>query len=277
MLCHTLPSRCASSAAAALKKSLHPSGVELVFDPKWHSYKFAGRRLISVSAVLNKFFPFDADMVAARVAEKQKCSVEEVKAEWKTSATLGSNTHAKIESLLLGQPMRTVEQLHGAEPAFYDAATIAANTIAANYEPIAIESMVCSRTVAGTIDFIGRNRSTGALCIMDWKTSASAASGFRFSAWDEPCPAPLSHLINTKMTRYAMQCLMYGELIKSQGYLKHWKLGENLPLEYGVILISKSETGGAQVDYHKIEPASILASDHCGESSVESLLKVAMR
>jgi hypothetical protein len=276
-----------ASAAPQLKTAKHPSGVDLLFDPEWHSYKFAGKRLLSISRVLDRFFPFDADAVAAKVAAKELKTVEQVKAEWLTSTVLGTNVHAHIEALLLGEPRRPVADLQGDEDLFYPAATVAANSIAAKYEVVACEAMVCSPRlrIAGTIDFIGRNRETGAIAIMDWKTSSSSASaGFRFGSFDEPCPPPLQHLVNSKTTRYSLQVLLYGHLLRTEGYAANYgRELEEMPIEYGIVQIGRSDqhdsasSGAVSVDFQRVVPECIMRPDDLFEHTPASMLLRAIR
>ena len=58
-------------ATSLIRTAKHPSGPLLTFDTQFHSYKFLGKRLFSCSKVLDRFFPFDADKVAAKVAIKE--------------------------------------------------------------------------------------------------------------------------------------------------------------------------------------------------------------
>jgi hypothetical protein len=279
----TRSSAAPAAAADTVKKAAHPSGQVLHFDQKWHSYKLNGtKKLVSVSSVLNRYFPFDADRVAKLVAERESKTVEQVRAEWERSSVLGRNTHARIEAMILHEPMKQVADLHGDETAFFPVADVAGNSIAASYEVVACEAMLCSPSlrVAGTVDLIGKNRKTGALAILDWKTTAGPLSGFRFSSWDTPASAALAHLQNQKMQRYALQILIYGYIFRQEQYRKVFdKSGVNydLPIEYGLIQLGRSDDRGVAAEYVRVAPESVLPPDAAGEMSVDSMLLSVLR
>ena len=270
-----------AGGATALRKARHPSGLELTFDPKWHTYKFLGKRLTSVSRILGKYFPFDTQRVAAMVAEKELKTVDQVLAEWRMSTVLGSNVHAHIESLLLGEPRRPVGELQGDEQRFYPAATVAAHSILAQYEVLAVEAMVCSPKlrIAGTIDFLGRNRKTGAIAVLDWKTTAAPLAAFRFGTFDEPCPAPLGHLTNAKATKYALQVLTYGHILRTEGYSKFYgKALDEQPIEYGIVQVGlSSDAQGVAPEFSRVVPELLLPADGGADYSPETLLATVLR
>ena len=268
-------------SSLGLRTAKHPSGPLLTFDTKFHSYKFLGKKLFSCSKVLDRFFPFDTDKVAAKVAIKENKTIEEVKQEWSRSTILGSNVHAHIESLLLKQPRRPIDDLQGEEEYYYPAATIAANTIAEHYETLAIEAMVCSPKlrIAGTIDFLGRNRKSGQIAVMDWKTTGGALGNFRFGSYDEPCPVPLSHLPNYKLTRYSLQVMLYGHILKSEGYSKIYaKELDTKEMEFGIIQIGKNEDSlNAGVQFHRVVPELLLPPDDLCEMDATSMILRALK
>ncbi|CBH15182.1 hypothetical protein, conserved [Trypanosoma brucei gambiense DAL972] len=85
----------------------HPSGVDILFDSKWHQYKIGNCALRSVSKLLDKHFPFDEKRALAAVAKKTGQTTEEVKASWNRQALLGKNIHEYIECKLRGLPPPT--------------------------------------------------------------------------------------------------------------------------------------------------------------------------
>ncbi|RNE98652.1 hypothetical protein TraAM80_08647 [Trypanosoma rangeli] len=90
-----------------MKRVPHPSGVDIIFDAKWHQYKLGHTALRSVSKVLDKHFPFDEKRVLALVSKKTGQPVEDVKAGWNRQALLGKNIHEYIEAKLCGLPPPT--------------------------------------------------------------------------------------------------------------------------------------------------------------------------
>jgi hypothetical protein len=266
---------------SVIRTALHPSGRDLVFDTAFHSYKFLGKRMFSVSKVLDRFFPFDTERVVAMVARKENKTPEQVLHAWSQATVLGSNVHAHIESLLLNEPRKPITDLQGEEQDYYPAATIAANSISEHYDTIACEAMVCSpkMRIAGTIDFLGRNKKTGAIAVMDWKTTSGTLSGFRFGSMDEPCPAPLGHLPNSKITRYSLQVMLYGHILKSEGYSKiYGKELDTVDLEYGIVQIGKSEGSlMAEVQFYRVVDELLVPPDDIGEYTATSMLLRALK
>lgn len=260
----------APAPVSEMRTAPHPSGKILHFDTRRHAYAMGGgARLMSVSAVLNQHFPFDADRIARIVATRTDRTVAAVLAEWTLAARLGSSVHGFLEDALRASPeaVATIAPRADAVPeaaAFYPAAAAAVRRLTAAYEILAIEAMVCSPRlgVAGTIDVVARNRRTGAVLVGDWKTSGTPDSGFRFGSFDASCPAALGlgHVPNGKATRYAMQVLAYGYLLRSEGYLPGLlglRPGEAAPpLEYGLMLLSRTQpavgaaTGDASTGTH---------------------------
>jgi hypothetical protein len=259
-----------------MRTARHPSGRIITFTEKFHSYSVDKRKLRSVSSLLEKYFPFDADRTAALVAAKTKVSTEDVLKSWRMSAVLGTNVHAHIEALLLRQPRKPVEAVQGEEEDFYPAATAAAMKIAKHYDVVAIEAMIASPKlgIAGTVDFIGRNKKTGQILICDWKTTTSALSAFKFGSFDDPVPLPpFQHLTNSKTWRYSLQTLIYGHILRTEGYDAIY--GESvtkLPMEYGIAQMGRLETGPVGTHFTRVTPESVLPRDYSAEQSVDSLL-----
>nr|CCC93422.1 conserved hypothetical protein [Trypanosoma congolense IL3000] len=320
----------------------HPSGVDILFDTKWHQYKVGNCAFRSVSKLLDKFFPFDEKRALAAVSKKTGQTVEEVKASWNRQALLGKNIHEYIECKLRGLPpptwtlllkrKRRKEEaallqdetkikkkkkkkkihgdplnhgdnaaegdtkpeasrkkkdfldtvLHGEEEAYMVVADRVVETIENNYDIVAVEQVVASLSwgIAGTIDFVARNKRTGKLLIGDWKTSGTVTSGFRFGHFETPCEGCLMHLPNSRFHRYAMQVIVYGEILKYEHYLENGFFGKKIEplnseigeisltpdmvgeaLEYGVIQMQKNEVGSVCVDFKEVKESIVMPMD----------------
>lgn len=236
--------------------------------------------LKSVSKVLDKHFPFDEARVSAAVGTKTGQSAAEVSKGWKRQAVLGKNVHSFIEAKLRSEapPAIPASELHGDEAKYYPVAEDAVVNVTKLYETVAIEQVIASPSLglAGTIDYLGRNRKTGAIFVGDWKTSGSVVSNFRFGSFETPAAGSLSHLPNAKFYRYAMQILIYGLILRLEGYDKMF--GDNLlklPMEYGIVQMSKTETGDVDVDYKLVTDTTVLPLD--SDISVDELLRVVIR
>ena len=266
--------------ASAIKKVPHPSGKVVFFNPARHMYSIGvpgntGSRCRSVSSILNQFFPFDADRVSKIVAAKQEKTQQEVLAEWKLSAQLGSNVHAHIEAILLKQPPPKFTIKQGTEEKFLPVATAAVERLQRDYEIIAVETIVVSERhqLAGTIDFLAKNRNTGAVMVGDWKTTSSAATGFKFSSCEGPCPAPVSHMPNSKMTRYALQTMLYGHILKHEGYGKLIdECIDTMPLEYGLVRFGPNERGEITSDFTRVCESDLFGVDDAADLPASTLM-----
>ena len=262
-----------------MKKFAHPGGKHLVFNPRYHQYSMEGndKKFRSVSNVLNDFFPFDTLRIATIVAEKEKKTVDEVKAAWSRQAMLGSNVHAFIEAKIEKRPPPVLlpKETHGDEPLFFPEAQKAVEAVLQEYETIQIETGVASPAfgIAGTIDYLGRHKGTGRFLVADWKTTGKASSNFRFGTFEEPCPGVLGHLPNEKFFRYAMQILIYGYILRSEGYSKiHGTNLATLPMEYGIVQLGKSEDNQrVTVDFKAVTPETVLPVD--GSLTLDELIR----
>jgi hypothetical protein len=249
----------------------------VAFNPQFHSYSMDGAKLKAVSKFLDVAFPFDEKRISGFVAKKTGQNPEDVVRGWKKQATLGRNVHAVIEAKLLGlpAPMRRKEELHGDEEKYIPVAYTAVDKVLSMYETLAVEQVIGSAQLgaAGTIDFVGRNKKTGAILIADWKTTGSVATSFRFGSFETPALAPLSHLANTKMARYAMQVMIYGRILRLEGYSKFFGDAVNkLPMEFGIVQLSKNETGDVVCEMKRVDEDDVLPPDGLLETTADEVI-----
>lgn len=260
-----------------IRKVAHPNGSMISFNPQYHSYSIDGNKLKAVSKFLDASFPFDEKRISGFVAKKTGQNPEDVIRGWKKQATLGRNVHAVIEAKLLGSPIpiRTKSELHGDEEKYVPIALAAVDKVLTMYETLAVEQVIGSQQLgaAGTIDFVGRNKKTGAILIADWKTSGSVASSFRFGSFETAALAPLGHLANTKSARYAMQVMIYGRILRLEGYQKFFGAAVNsVPMEYGIVQLSKNDAGDVVCEMKRVVEDDVLPPD--GQLEVTSDLIV---
>lgn len=81
----------------------YSSDKKVCFDPQWNSYTmFGGKKLVSVSALLNKFKnKFDSDTFSKKAAEKRGVTQQVILDEWKAKANrsiaIGNAIHKIFE------------------------------------------------------------------------------------------------------------------------------------------------------------------------------------
>lgn len=179
----------------------------LVFDPIAHSYKneFTGEIYASASAVLSKFKkPFDADAVAERVAKKRKCTVAEVKAEWKQandfSKDYGTEIHAVIEQYnkLGTYDIKYVDMIQ---------AYIDLDIIDSKRDNLLVEQQVYNHEhkIAGTADII-RIEDKGGFSVFDFKTNKRFNL---YSQYNDYLLSPVDHLPSCEYSNYGLQLSLY--------------------------------------------------------------------
>ena len=179
----------------------------LVFDPIAHTYKneFTGEIYTSASTILGKFKkPFEADAVAERVAKKRKCTVEEVKAEWKKanddSKTYGTEIHAAIE-------MYNKTGTYDIKYVDIIQAYIDLDLIDAKRDNILSEQQVYNHEfkIAGTADII-RLEDKGGFSVFDFKTNKKFNL---YSQYGDYLLSPVDHLTACEYSNYALQLSLY--------------------------------------------------------------------
>eukprot|EP00796_Vickermania_ingenoplastis_P004032 gene4032-2886_t len=193
-------------------------------------------------------------------------------------------------------PGAVKDLLHGEESLYLPVADQAVQTMLESYEVLAVEQVIAcpSLGIAGTIDLLARNKKNGHILIGDWKTSGSVKSNFRFGSFESSSLGCLRHLPNSKMYRYALQIAIYGEILRREGYLESGyfdKLATNrqvtaapgkagkaarqkkekkapspaspsaISMEYGLVYMSKEETGDVASEFIGISENTILPKD----------------
>lgn len=278
-----------------------------------------GVALRSVSKVLDHFFPFDEKRVLGIVSRKTGEPEDVIKEKWSRQALLGKNVHEFIEKKILDQPPPTFclllekfkgnpekpaamkDMIHGEEPLYLPVAESAVETVKKNYDILAVEQVVAcpSLGIAGTIDLLAQNKKTGKILIGDWKTSGSIRSDFRFGSFETSSLGCLLHLPNSKMYRYALQIIIYGEILRREKYFEsgffekhglkatsgktgvinrqpHTKTKGNASasvshpfccnsgspeLEYGLVHLCKEQTGDVALEFVGISESTVLPVD----------------
>ncbi len=209
----------------SFRSASHPKGQRIEFHPEPHHYLLDGERLISVTKLIQKWFPqFDADAVARKKAEREGGSFEALVREWNRkrdeAANFGSKIHLFADRILQEKDDRAADDLIETERerSYVHAVREALARIAKGYEVVESEKIVFSPAykVAGTIDLLLRSKVTGEYVVADWKTSREIKfEAFRSEAGFGPC----RKLANCNFNHYSLQLSAYGELLTREEYV----------------------------------------------------------
>lgn len=190
---------------------------QIQFDKARHSYTYHGRKLTSVTRVINQLKPpFDADYWSQKKADERGVSKEVILAEWDqkrdASISKGIRVHEHIESVLTGQA--TTEDaflaLNDKLPEM-DAFDVLWQTLAGQVEVEQIEWVIGDGNlgIGGTVDTMLFGRNTNLHHVWDWKTNKSFKTENRF----QTLLAPFDDLDDCEFNVYSLQASLYRLII----------------------------------------------------------------
>ena len=210
-----------------------PQGNCIVFEEKNHKYYTRIPSLredkaevevvyTSVTSLIKKYCPpFDPDgAIAARCAERDGKTVEEVRAAWKAkgeaACTVGTRVHEVCEDVLRNRAIRNRPRDEHERRLMQQAYEIA-TSVMEFARPIGIEKIVfdVDIAVAGTIDLLCQTPD-GGFKIVDWKTNDKIE---RENPYNKFMTGPLAHLADNDFNHYAMQLSVYQVLLLRRGYV----------------------------------------------------------
>jgi hypothetical protein len=199
-----------------MKTTPHPTlPITLTFDPATHTYRDNhGADYISVTTLTHDFFPKFNEAAALESTAKKTGKLEmEILAEWtakkEASSRDGTATHFYAESLVIGSSPPAPENDRQRQAfAMVDSAI---TMLAPRYEFLAAEQIVFDplSQIAGTIDLPARNRKTGALAILDWKTCEDITS----DAYRRTALPPIANIPDSKVHSYTIQLSLYAWIL----------------------------------------------------------------
>lgn len=220
----------------ATKTAKHPIlDYSITHDPVPHTYRDSdGDLYTSVTTFVKRFFvPFDADAEADRMASETGRDKDEILTAWKKkrddAAESGNRVHAYAEAVVMGTAQPAPETDY--EKRAFAMVDKALASLSKQYEILGAEQIVFDPLwdIAGMIDLPARNRKTGALAILDWKTCESITND-NYGRMGLP---PIDHVPDSKQAHYMMQLSTYGWLLTDREYSSYPSAGE--PVECAMI------------------------------------------
>lgn len=202
------------------------------FDPEYHTYHLAGRRLANVSSLISRLKkPFDAEYWAAKKAQERGVTADVIRREWdeskRASLEKGTRLHKHIELALKGEKQADpFLKLNGRIPEMD-----AFDQMWADLEPMvhvrAAEWVIgdAELGIAGTADAVLFNRGLSTFHVWDWKTGKKFETGNRF----QRLLPPFDDLDECELTTYSLQASLYRlilerntDLVMSDGYVVYF-------------------------------------------------------
>lgn len=226
------------------KLSFSNWNTSLGFDEEAHVYakdETGNAVYLSVTTLIERFFPFDLKRYIERKAQEEDKTEEEVFDEYvlmrDEAASKGTELHVQIENFMKGIELdsESVEfklfldfyknEIERSDLVFYDA-----------------EKMIFSDkyNVAGTIDCLFKKKNKDEFVMLDWKRSKKLTIdglpkkfGFGFAQ------SEISHLDNSSYYRYCLQQNIYKHIMENEYSMKvssMWLivLHENFPTYYKI-------------------------------------------
>lgn len=186
----------------------------ILFNEKEHKYSYEGKELISVTTLIDDYFPkFDADYWAARKAPQLGSTPELLKAQWAAKAQraceLGTELHDKIEKYYMGITNECDETFD----------LFLQFTKEHTLHPYRTEWRIFYEEygIAGTLDFLEYHN--GAFTIYDWKRSEKLIKNGVVeieNPWHKTALPPISNLADTTYYHYALQVSMYRYILEKK-------------------------------------------------------------
>ncbi len=244
------------------KIETHPkSGHTIVFDPKWHTYKCVQQphiNFISGTKFLSQFFtPFDRDNISAKYAKKNNLDQAKVLKLWDRKGELGRETgnliHAYLEARLLDKDLSYEQACKHSDPEIQASAMnkiphadAALTEVLANYDLIQAEMIVASLThnIAGMIDILARNKKTGRVSFLDWKTNAKINFSNRWQSGLDP----IKHIEDCSYNKYNLQLNLYQRIAVEEKYL----IGDDI-IDIERVIIHIKTDGYEMIPCHNLQ------------------------
>lgn len=217
------------------RENPHPRDAHIVFDEGPHTYTIDGvvaKLSVTGLIALVESEHFDAPAVAERLSVSSRpsdkysrldaetgkrvpLSATEILALWDAARDLGTDLHSKIERFLNDIPVVFADSSVPNQKEFGQFFRWWEAQKALGFEAYRTEWVIYDDTnLAGSIDFLMRNKHTGELSIVDWKRCITGGPGFS-KAWNNRRMLfPLEHMEETKLNHWKVQVNVYRSILE---------------------------------------------------------------
>lgn len=213
-------------------KELNKAFGDFKFFADDHHYEYKGKRVgISVTRLIEQYTnEFDSQEIAQKVANKENRDIQDVLAEWKYknefSKAKGHTGHEYAQSLWSGEKwifdsfdnsqeyIDAINKIKKQAENFY-------NDHKDIYELVSVEYIVGDKEAdcASAIDMLLRNKITGELVLVDFKTN-SYITGYNKTAYKKSMKVPLQNLNDDAYNHYCIQLPIYKYWLEEKANLK---------------------------------------------------------
>lgn len=200
----------------------------IAFEEELHHYHHkkdatGNANYISVTTIINRFFPFDMDRFIKNKAKREERTEEDVLNEFlknrNEASDKGTDMHLQIENFLKGKPHNANSKEFKMFLEFYE------KIIAAKgFKFIEAEKKILLEeyNIAGMIDALFKKPNKEEYLILDWKRSKKlVVDGYPKKYGFGSATSELSHVDNSSYYKYALQQNMYKYILEIE---------ENIPV-----------------------------------------------
>lgn len=195
----------------------------IAFEDETHKYlhpkdETGNAEYISVTTLIERFFPFDLDRYIERKAKKEGRSEEDVLEEFlkirDEASEKGTYLHEQIENFLKGREYDTSHKEFSLFKEFYNQVVITRG-----FEFVEAEKRILldEYNIAGTVDALFKKPKSNEYLIVDWKRSKKLVIdghpkkyGYGYGL------SELGHLDNSSYFKYALQQNIYRHILQKK-------------------------------------------------------------
>jgi hypothetical protein len=195
----------------------------IAFDEESHKYlhpkdETGNAEYISVTTLIERFFPFDLKRYIERKAEEENRTEDEVLDEYllmrDEAAEKGTYLHSQIENFLSGKKFDSDSKEFSFFLDFYDNEIISRNLVFSEAEKIIFSNR---HIVAGIIDCLFKKNSSDEYVMLDWKRSKKLIIDGRPRVYGYGYAlSELSTLDNSSYNRYCLQQNIYKYILETE-------------------------------------------------------------